>query len=94
MTPQRRMQPDKPIPFQRAIELGKHGGARKVKQGDNVTLKGRGNSEAYTLARLDRDGHAVILLVLLACFAKPLSVFQRVRAHAGGLLRFRMLGAA
>jgi hypothetical protein len=48
---------------------GDHGVARKrnekgrfvksdTPQGDNVTLRERGNSAAYILARLDRDGHA------------------------------------
>jgi hypothetical protein len=39
------------------IRLGKHGGDRKSDhyQGDNVTLMERGNSNAYTLARLARD---------------------------------------
>ena len=50
------------IPFDQAVTLGKHGGDRKSEkakdQGDNVTLKERGNSRAYILARLDRDGHA------------------------------------
>jgi hypothetical protein len=39
--------------------LGKRGRPKKGEgKGDNVTLKGRGNSSAYILARLDRDGHA------------------------------------
>ena len=39
--------------------LGKRGRPKKGEEkGDNVTLKGRGNSSAYILARLDRDGHA------------------------------------
>ncbi|WP_436716392.1 hypothetical protein U8335_02265 [Roseiconus lacunae] len=31
------------------------------KQGDNVTLKERGNSSEYTLRRLARDGHDELL---------------------------------
>jgi len=52
-----RLKPDEPIKYDWAIELGKHGGKRTKgqKQGDNVTLKERGNSRAYILARLDRD---------------------------------------
>jgi hypothetical protein len=40
-------------------KLGQHGGARRKgqKQSYNVPLKNRGNSRAYILARLDRDGH-------------------------------------
>jgi hypothetical protein len=44
------------------IERGKlraHGGDRRSEQGDNtkkdITLKGRGTSRSYTMARLDRD---------------------------------------
>jgi hypothetical protein len=37
--------------------LGKHGGRRiKGQQGNNVTLPMRGNSRAYIVARLLRDG--------------------------------------
>ena len=47
------------IPFDQAVKLGRHGGDRKSEkikdQGDNVTLKERGNSRAYILARLARD---------------------------------------
>jgi hypothetical protein len=54
----KRLKPDEAIPFQRAIELGKHGGDRKSEkarnQGSNVTLM-RGNGAAYLLAKLDRD---------------------------------------
>jgi hypothetical protein len=69
-----RMKPDEEIPYERAIELGKQGGARpgagrpkkggrlepkEENQGDNITLNSkRGTSRAYILARLDRDGHA------------------------------------
>ena len=46
-----------------AVTLGQRGGDRRSEkartdQGDNVTLKARGNSAPYLLARLDRDGHA------------------------------------
>jgi hypothetical protein len=38
-------------------KLGKHGGKRtKGQQGDNVTLRSRGNSREYILARLEREG--------------------------------------
>src|SRR4051794_34787875 len=50
-----------PISLNAVLELGKHGGDRrseKVKdQGDNITLKERGTSRAYIIARLERDGH-------------------------------------
>jgi hypothetical protein len=37
--------------------LGPHGGRRvKGERGDNVTLRTRGNSKAYVVARLERDG--------------------------------------
>jgi nucleotidyltransferase/DNA polymerase involved in DNA repair len=37
--------------------LGKHGGKRtKGQQGDNVTLRSRGNSVAYIVSRLRREG--------------------------------------
>ena len=53
----KRLKPDKPIPYLRAQELGKRGRPKKGEEkGDNVTLKERGNSRAYILARLDRDG--------------------------------------
>jgi hypothetical protein len=38
-------------------KLGTHGGKRtKGQQGDNVTLRSRGNSRDYILARLEREG--------------------------------------
>lgn len=38
------------------MKLRAHGRPRKEDQkGDNVTLKDRGNSAAYTMARLNRD---------------------------------------
>lgn len=49
--------PDQPVSFDTAIKLGKRGRPRNgEKKGDNVTLKERGNSRIYILARLDRDG--------------------------------------
>ena len=48
--------PMEPIGLETAIELGKHGGARrKGNQGRIPTLNKRGRD--YDLARLDRDGH-------------------------------------
>jgi hypothetical protein len=45
------------INLEEAIKLGRHSGDRdQSPQGDNVTLAQRGNSRAYILARLDRDG--------------------------------------
>ena len=50
--------PKEPIPLKVAVKLGKRGRPKKGEEkGDNVTLNGRGNSRAYTLARLDRDEH-------------------------------------
>jgi hypothetical protein len=58
----RRMEPDEPIPFQHAVEigkLGKRGRPKKIEEkGVNRTLiRGSGN-RAYILLRLDRDGFA------------------------------------
>ena len=47
--------PNKATGLDRAVVLGKHGGKRVKGQGDNVTLRQRGNDPAYTLARLERD---------------------------------------
>jgi hypothetical protein len=53
------MQPGKPIPFKRAIELGKRGRPRKGEEkGANSTLKKGSTPRAYILARLDRDGYS------------------------------------
>ncbi len=46
-------------------ELGKHGGDRRSKeardnQGDNVTLKERGNQASYLVARLKRDAPEIL----------------------------------
>jgi hypothetical protein len=38
-------------------KLGKHGGARVKGQQGNATLRTRGNSSAYYVARLQREGH-------------------------------------
>lgn len=55
----KQLRPDEPIPYKKAIALGKHGGDRKSEefknQGDNVTLKDRGNKASYLEARLRRD---------------------------------------
>jgi hypothetical protein len=49
--------PDEPLPLDQAVKLGRRGRPKKGEEkGDVVTLKGRGNSSAYILARLDRDG--------------------------------------
>jgi hypothetical protein len=54
----RRMQPNKPIPFKRAIELGKRGRPKKGEEkGAGGTLKRGTNSRSYILARLARDGY-------------------------------------
>src|SRR5262249_18572070 len=55
-------------------KLGKHGGKRtKGQQGDNVTLRSRGNSREYILARLEREGLTdwieAILLRKISAFA-------------------------
>jgi hypothetical protein len=49
-----------PIPYEKAIKLAKHGGARsKGDQGGNTTLaQEEKNTVKHILARLDRDGHA------------------------------------
>ena len=47
-------------------QLGTHGGPRKKgEQGDDVTLKHRGNSQAYLIARLRRDGRLDLLAGVL-----------------------------
>jgi hypothetical protein len=47
-------------------KLGKHGGKRtKGQQGDNVTLRSRGNSREYILARLEREGLTDLLQAVL-----------------------------
>jgi hypothetical protein len=89
----RRMKPDEPIPYTRAIELGKRGRPKKggEEKGDNVTLKSRGHSRAYILARLDRDGHADLAAkvragklsanaaAIEAGFRKQLTPLERIR---------------
>lgn len=52
--------PDYVIGMDQAVLLGRHGGDRRSEeavndQGDNVTLKERGNARSYIMARLDRD---------------------------------------
>lgn len=67
----RRMRPEQAVSLNEIVVLGNHGGdhghgrdskgrfqAAPKSQGDNVTLGERGNSAAYTAARLDRDGHS------------------------------------
>ena len=59
----RRLKPDEPIPFQKAIALGKHGGDRrseKVKDqvGNTKLISDGGTTAAYIAARLERDGHS------------------------------------
>jgi hypothetical protein len=56
----KRIKPDWALPFKEAVKFGKQGGDRKSEkakedQGNNVTLKRRGNRSDYTLARLRRD---------------------------------------
>lgn len=50
---------EEPVELEHAVEtgkLGQHGGDRRsADQGDNITLKERGTSADYTLARLKRD---------------------------------------
>jgi len=47
-------------------QLGTHGGPRKKgEQGDDVTLRHRGNSQAYLIARLRRDGRLDLLAGVL-----------------------------
>ena len=47
------------VAIDQAITLGRHGGDRRSEavkdQGDNITLKDRGTSRDYLLARLRRD---------------------------------------
>jgi hypothetical protein len=55
-------------------KLGKHGGKRiKGQQGNAVTLRSRGNSREYILARLEREGLTewveAILLRKISAFA-------------------------
>jgi hypothetical protein len=46
--------------------LGKHGGVRtKSEQGDNVTLKMRGNSREYIIARLARDNRTDLIEAIM-----------------------------
>lgn len=55
----RRMQPNEPIPYERAQELGKRGagpGRGKKKQLVIPSVSSGGMTRAYILARLDRDG--------------------------------------
>lgn len=76
-----------------AMEPGREwGGDRSNKQGDNVTLKGRGNSALYTLKRLKRDRpdlfHQVIGGAMSANAAAKEAGFRKKRRcpHCGGEL--------
>jgi hypothetical protein len=53
-----RLKPDEPIPFQRAVELGRRGRPTKEEQRahkDYPIIFKQGTSSTYLLARLDRD---------------------------------------
>jgi hypothetical protein len=55
----RRMRPDEPIPYRRAIALGKHGTNQHTPGVGNTKSSSTGGTTVnYILARLDRDGHA------------------------------------
>jgi hypothetical protein len=61
-----RLKPDEPIPFQRAVELGKHGfgpgrGHKGKRVGITKSLSDNGSTKEYIMARLQRDGHADLL---------------------------------
>jgi hypothetical protein len=54
------LKPTEPIPFNKAVALGQHGGDHgnqytKAKRQDDPVILAKGNSAAYLLARLDRD---------------------------------------
>lgn len=56
----RKADPAGAVPFDEAVVLGRRGGDRRSEaakeyQGNNVTLKERGNATDYTVARLRRD---------------------------------------
>jgi len=56
----KRLQPNEPIPFKRAVHFGKHGGDRGNqhtggKRQDDIIILPKGTSRAYLLARLHRD---------------------------------------
>ena len=54
------------MPDDHIARLGQHGGPRKKgEQGDEVTLRQRGNSRAYILARLRRDNRLDLLAGVL-----------------------------
>ena len=63
----RTLKPDEPIPFARAVELGKHGGDHGnqhtggKRQVCNTNLASASTGRAYLLARLRRDGHNGLL---------------------------------
>lgn len=88
----RRLKPDEPIKFQKAIALGKQGrtedaprdekGRYLKSKGDNITV-GRGTTgRAYILARLERDGYAE-----LAEKVRTKAISARAAAKAAGLVR-------
>lgn len=53
------MKPDEPIPYQRAVELGKRG--RPKKGDENLAMQGlKYGTRDHWLLRLDRDGHAAL----------------------------------
>jgi hypothetical protein len=63
-------------------KLGGHGGHRtKGRQGDSVTLKKRGNSRAYIVARLQRDNE---LQLLAAVLEGRLSAFKAAQVAGWG----------
>jgi hypothetical protein len=74
------LKPDEPIPFDRAIRLGRQGRPTKEQQvarkGYNVTFSKRGYKRDYILARLDRDQHHQLAADVRAA---------RLSAHAAAL---------
>jgi hypothetical protein len=88
----RRLKPDTPIPFTRAVALGKReigveggkaGPGRGKKTSDRVTrFIERGNSAAYYLARLDRDHYDD-----LAAQVRAGTLKAKVAARLAGIIR-------
>lgn len=65
----KRLQPDQPIPFQRAVALGKKGTAgpgRGHKTSRNTRGLGASDTRGYVLARLQRDGHSELIAQVYA----------------------------
>jgi hypothetical protein len=63
-----RLKPDEPIPFQRAIELGRRraGPGRGHKTSGITRCLSDGTTKEYVMARLQRDGHAELLARIFA----------------------------